>query len=154
MVICTGWGQVSIHKRTWAYLKSKLNAKAHPVDLTTFRKCTLSGMKTAGYSQLCKCEYLHLETEADMNNLVKTLGSTSILGNRVKRPKLDIPFAPRTRSIMSQVVGNLERNNWKRRTTNRGFDICSNGDIARMYVHYERHILGSELSVPSPQLQA
>jgi hypothetical protein len=85
---------------------------------------------------------------------VKTLGPTSILGNRVKRPKLDIPFAPGNRSIMNQVVGNCERDNWKRRTTNRGFDICSDGDIARMYVRYERHILGSELSVPSPQLQA
>ncbi len=154
MMICTGRGQVSIHKRTWAYLKSKLNVEAHPVDLTTFRKRTLSGMKTAGYSQLRKCEYLRLETEADMDNLVKTLGPTSILGNRVKRPKLDIPFAPGTRSIMNQVVGNFERDNWKRRTTNRGFDICSDGDIARMYVRYERHILGSELSVPSPQLQA
>jgi hypothetical protein len=154
MMICTGRGQLTIHKRTWAYLKSKLNVEAHPVDLTTFRKRTLSGIETAGYSQLRKCEYLRLETEADMDNLVKTLGPTSILGNRVKRPKLDIPFAPGTRSIMNQVVGNFERDNWKRRTTNRGFDICSDGDIARMYVRYERHILGSELSVPSNQMNA
>jgi hypothetical protein len=87
----------------------------HPaVDLvTTFRKRTLSGMKTAGYSQLRKGEYLHLETEGDMGNLVKTLGPTSILGNRVKRPKLDILFAPGTRSIMNQVVGSYEQDNWK-----------------------------------------
>ncbi len=89
-----------------------------------------------------------------MDNLVKTLGQTSILGNRVKRPKLDVPFAPGTSSIMNQVVGNFERDNWKRRTTNRGFDICSDGDIARMYVRYERHILGSELSMPSNQMNA
>jgi hypothetical protein len=154
MMICTGRGQLTIHKRTWAYLKSKLNVEVHPVDLTTFRKRTLSGMKTAGYSQLRKCEYLRLETEADMDNLVKTLGPTFVLGNRVKRPKLDIPFAPGTRSIMNQVVGNLERDNWKRRTTNCGFDICSDGDIARMYIRYKRYILGSELRFPSSQLQA
>jgi hypothetical protein len=89
-----------------------------------------------------------------MDNLVKTLGPTSILGNQVKRPKLDIPFAPGTRSMMNQVVGNFERNNWKCRTTNRGFNICSDGNIARLYVRYECHILGSELSVPSSQLHA
>jgi hypothetical protein len=154
MIICTSRGQLTILKHTWAYLKCKLNVEVHQVDLTTFWERTLSGMKTAGYSQLRKCEYPCLETEADMDNLVKTLGPTSVLGNRVKRPKLNIPFAPGTRSIMNQVVGNFKCNNWKHRTTNFGFDICSDGDIARMYVRYERHILGSELSVPLSQLQA
>jgi hypothetical protein len=36
MMICTGRGQLTIHKRTWVYLKSKLNVEVHPVDLTTF----------------------------------------------------------------------------------------------------------------------
>jgi hypothetical protein len=36
MMICTGRGQLIIHKCTCAYLKSKLNVEAHPVDLTTF----------------------------------------------------------------------------------------------------------------------
>jgi hypothetical protein len=67
MMICTGRGQLSIHKHTWAYLKSKLNVEVHPVDLTTFRKRTLSGIKTAGYySQLRKCKYLCLETGASI----------------------------------------------------------------------------------------
>jgi hypothetical protein len=62
MIYSTGRGQLTIHKRTWAYLKSKLNVEAHPVDLTTFQKCTQSEMKTAGYSQLHKCEYLPAKT--------------------------------------------------------------------------------------------
>jgi hypothetical protein len=48
----------------------------------------LAGMKTALYSQLHQCEYLHFfETDGDVDNLVKMLGPTSILGNRVKHPK-------------------------------------------------------------------
>jgi hypothetical protein len=46
-----------------------------------------------------------------------------------------------------------EQAKFKRRTTGRGFDICSDGDIARLYVRYERHILGTN-NPPSAQLQA
>jgi hypothetical protein len=153
-ILCTGRQQLTIHPRTWAYLKNKLNVEAHRVDLTTFRKRTLAGMKTATYSQLHKCEYLRFETDGDMDSLVKTLGPTSILGNRVKRPKIEKPFAAEHRSILNQVMGSDERDEWKRRTTNRGFDICSDGEIMRLYVRYERHILGSDRDITSSQLQS
>jgi hypothetical protein len=109
---------LTIHPRTWAYLKNKLNVEAHRVDLTNFRKRTLAGMKTATYSQLHKCEYLRFETDDDMDLLVKTLGPTSILGNRVKRPKIEKPFAAENLSILNQVMGSEERDEWKRQTTN------------------------------------
>jgi hypothetical protein len=153
-ILCTGRQQLTIHPRTWAYLKNKVNVEAHEVDLTTFRKRTLAGMKTASYSQLHKCEYLRFETDDDMDSLVKTLGPTSILGNRVKRPKIDRPYAADTRSVLNQVMGSEARDEWKRRTTNRGFDICSDGKIARLYVRYERHILGSERDIISSQLHS
>ena len=92
---------MTIHPRTWAYLKNKVNIEAPRVDLTTFCKHTLAGMKTATYSQLHKCEYLRFETDGDMDALVKMLGPTSIVGNRVKRPKLEKPFAAEHQSILN-----------------------------------------------------
>jgi hypothetical protein len=133
-ILCTGQQQLTIHPRTWAYLKNKLDVEAHQVDVTTFRKRTLAGMKTAWYLQLHKCEYLRFETDADMSNLVRMLGPTSILGNRVKRPKIDQPYAADTHSVLNQVMGSDKRDEWKRWTTNCGFDICSDGEIARLYV--------------------
>jgi hypothetical protein len=154
--LCTGRQHFDIHPRTWAYIKHKLGVETHPVEVTTHRKRTLAGMKTATYSQVHKCEYIRLQTEEHMDALVRTLGPTSVMGNRVKRPKIGFPHQAGTRSVLNQVNGTNnetdEGANFKRRTTDRGFDICSDGDIARLYVRYERHILGTD--EPSAQLQA
>jgi hypothetical protein len=155
--LCTGRQHFEIHPRTWAYLKNKLGVETHPVEVTTHRKRTLAGMKTATYSQVHQCEYMKLETEEHMDALVRTLGPTSVMGNRVKRPKIGFPHQAGTRSVLNQVNGadneTDEGATFKRCTTDRGFDICSDGDIARLYVRYEQHILGTN-NEPSSQLQA
>ncbi len=156
--LCTGRQHFDIHPRTWAYIKNKLGVETHPVEVTTHRKRTLAGLKTATYSQVHQCEYIRLETEAHMDALVRTLGPTSVMGNRVKRPKVGFPFQAGTRSVLNQVKGVSDDDidegaKFKRRTTSRGFDICSDGEIARLYVRYERHILGTN-NDPSAQLQA
>jgi hypothetical protein len=107
-ILCTGRQQLTIHPRTWVYLKNKLNVEAHRVDLTTFRKRTLAGMKTAMYLQLRMCEYLRFEIDDDMDLLVERLGPTSILGNIIKCPKIEKPFAAENRSILNQVMGSEE----------------------------------------------
>jgi hypothetical protein len=44
-----------------------------------------------------------------MDNIVKKLGPTFILGNRVKHPKIDKPaYFADTRSVFNQVMGSEE----------------------------------------------
>jgi hypothetical protein len=91
---------------------------------------------------------MRLETEEHMDTLVRTLGPTSVMRNRVKHPKVGFTHQSGTRSVLNQVNSadneTDEGATFKCRTTNRGFDICSDGDIARLYI-----FLGLTMSHPS-----
>jgi hypothetical protein len=156
-ILCTGRQHFDIHPHTWAYIKNKLGEETHPVEVSTNHKCTLAGMKTATYAQVHKCEYIWLETEEHMDALVRMLGLTSVMGNQVKHPKVGFPHQAGTCTVLKQVNGannkTDEGSNFKCRTTDRGFDICSDGDITRLYVCYEWHILSTDNELSS-QLQA
>jgi hypothetical protein len=93
-----------------------------------------------------------------MYAFVRMLGPTFLMGNKVKPLKVGFPYQADMHSVLNQVKGVTddkidEGAKFKHRTTGRGFDIYSDGDITLLYICCKQRILETN-NDRSSQLQA
>ena len=136
----SGSAQVFVSPRTVQFLQRGLGLEPYEYDIHTSHKRTLSGCKTFFFKRKRHCKYFRMETETQLENLMKLIGPTIVIGNRIKRMRPGTSFQPLAENdLVNAVVTDPSATPsvlFKRRTTRRGVDICTDGEVLKLYIRY------------------